>query len=663
MSGVNILGVVSNIKVQTNVYTPIIEAIVNSIQSIEKTGRDDGEIIIKLVREVLLFKTPGDDSLPDITSIEITDNGIGFNEENTESFDTLYSQLKSKDGGKGFGRFMFLKYFTSVHIKSIFKDGDVFYLRSFDFGVRNEMVANQKLVKTKNTDFSTTIFLKDLKSSKLDKKNTTIARKILEKILVYFIDDKYKCPKIIIRDGNDDIVLNDLLKGDYPEISLINSTSFELKNEDIIESFKVKIFKIFFPDNQKSRISLVANNREVVETPIYTYYPEYEDNFYEEVDGVRKDFMIKTYVIGNYLDKNVSLERTVFNFPKKDKDKLYLFTQFDIENEAARLTDNLDDFKDEIKSRREKKKKRIYDYVNLEAPWHKDYLENIDFRSIPFNLTDEDIDMELHRVEFQYEMSTKADIKKILDESSLINENDIKSVSKKISKVNKSKLVHYVVLRKQVLNLLEKSLSIKDDGNYNKEESVHNIIFPTRSTSDDTNYENHNLWILDEKLNFTEFLSSDEPINGGKSERADILVFNKKIAFRGENEACNPITIFEFKKPQRDDFCDQSSKEDPVQQIIRYTNSIKDGKFKTPNGRDILVSKNTPFYGYIVCDLTEKVKTWLLREKGFQEMPDNLGWFNWMPNINLYMEVKSWDKVLKDSKMNNKVFFKMLDIE
>lgn len=663
MSGVNILGVVSNIKVQTNVYTPIIEAIVNSIQSIEKTGRHDGEIIIKLIREVPLFKTPGDDSLPDINSIEITDNGVGFNEENTESFDTLYSQLKSKEGGKGFGRFMFLKYFTNVHIKSIFKNKDVLYSRSFDFGVRNEMVANQQLVKINAVDFSTTIFLKDLKGSKLDKKNTTVARKILEKILVYFIDDKYKCPKITIKDGNDDIVLNDLLKGDYPEISLINSTSFELKNEDIVESFQIKIFKIFFPDNQKSRISLVANNREVVETPIYNYYPEYEDNFYEEVDGVRKDFMIKTYVIGNYLDKNVSLERTVFNFPKKDKDKLYLFTQFDIENEAARLTDNLDDFKDEIKSRREKKKKRIYDYVNLEAPWHKDYLENIDFRSIPFNLTDEDIDMELHRVEFQYEMSTKADIKKILDESSLVNENDIKSVSKKISKVNKSKLVHYVVLRKQVLNLLEKSLGIKDDGNYNKEESVHNIIFPTRSTSDDINYENHNLWILDEKLNFTEFLSSDEPINGGKSERADILVFNKKIAFRGENEACNPITIFEFKKPQRDDFCDPSSKEDPVQQIVRYTNNIRDGKFKTLNGRDILISKNTPFYGYIVCDLTEKVKTWLLREKGFQEMPDNLGWFCWMPNINLYMEVKSWDKVLKDSKMNNKVFFKILNIE
>jgi hypothetical protein len=32
-------------------------------------------------------------------------------------------------------------------------------------------------------------------------------------------------------------------------------------------------------------------------------------------------------------------------------------------------------------------------------------------------------------------------------------------------------------------------------------------------------------------------------------------------------EASNPITIFEFKKPQRDDFVNPSSKEYPIQQI------------------------------------------------------------------------------------------------
>ncbi len=120
--------------------------------------------------------------------------------------------------------------------------------------------------------------------------------------------------------------------------------------------------------------------------------------------------------------------------------------------------------------------------------------------------------------------------------------------------------------------------------------------------------------------------------------------------------------IFEFKKPQRDDFVNPSSQEDPVQQIVRYVNNIRDGKYKTPEGRKILVSDNTPFYGYVVCDLTPKVESWLEREKDFKPMPDRLGWFQWRSSINLYVEVISWDKVLKDAKMRNQIFFQKLGI-
>lgn len=120
--------------------------------------------------------------------------------------------------------------------------------------------------------------------------------------------------------------------------------------------------------------------------------------------------------------------------------------------------------------------------------------------------------------------------------------------------------------------------------------------------------------------------------------------------------------IFEFKKPQRDDFVNPSSREDPVQQIVRYVNDIRDGKYKTPEGRKMLVVDNTPFYGYVVCDLTQKVESWLEREKDFKPMPDRLGWFQWMGNINLYVEVISWDKVLKDAKMRNQIFFQKLGI-
>lgn len=169
--------------------------------------------------------------------------------------------------------------------------------------------------------------------------------------------------------------------------------------------------------------------------------------------------------------------------------------------------------------------------------------------------------------------------------------------------------------------------------------------------------------MLDERLNFSTYISSEKPINKGNGDRTDITIFNNRVAFRGENEMSNPITIFEFKKPQRDDFANASSKDDPVQQIIRYVNQIRDGKFKTPGNRDILVNENTPFYGYVVCDLSKKVATWLDREKNFTPMPDGLGWFQWFPNIRLYVEVLSWTKLLRDAEMRNKVFFKKLGID
>ena len=76
----------------------------------------------------------------------------------------------------------------------------------------------------------------------------------------------------------------------------------------------------------------------------------------------------------------------------------------------------------------------------------------------------------------------------------------------------------------------------------------------------------------------------------------------------------------------------------------------------------MLVEENTPFYGYVVCDLTPKVEEWLRREKNFKPMPDRLGWFDWLENIKLYIEVISWDKVLKDAKMRNQIFFHKLGI-
>lgn len=667
MANVNILGVVENINLRTNVYTPIIEGIVNAIDSINSSGRKDGEVIVTLIRSTQGALKFEEDAKPDIKSIIIQDNGVGFNDENTNSFDTLYSRFKIEAGGKGFGRFMFLKYFEDVRVESIFRKDGEFHQRTFDFGKNNDMVANPKVKEVDNsTDTRTVIYLDSLKQGILNKKNSTIARKLLENLLIYFIDDKYTCPNIVIReDGEKDIVLNDLISGNYAEIQKVGDQEFELTSPDnVSQKFQLKVFKIFYPDNQKSKISLTAHNREVTDTPIYNYIPEFEENFYEETEqGVQKDFMIKSYVLGKYLDNNVLLERNAFKFPKKGSDMYLKFSQEDIEREAARITNQLEIFKEEINLRKDKKKKRVLEYINTEAPWHKVYIEDIDFATIPYNLNSEGIDLEVQKVKFEQEQSARVEVKKILESPSEDIDSDALKAVEKLSKANISELAHYITLRRLILNLFKKSLEIKSDGEYSSEGTVHDIIFPTKTNSDNVPYDNHNLWIIDEKLNFTEFVSSDEALNGGTSERTDLLIFNKKMAFRGDNEASNPITIFEFKRPQRDDFVNHSSKEDPVQQVIRYVNDIKDGKFKTPKGRDILVGENTPFYGFIVCDLTKKVKDWLLKEQDFKEMPDSKGWFKWFSNINLYIEVLSWEKVLADSEMRNKIFFHKLGLD
>lgn len=663
---VDIERLVDNITKRANVYTPLVEAIVNSIQSIDKTNRKDGEIVIILKRDPQSTTATSEDVLSPIISVEIIDNGIGFNDENTESFDTLYSRLKLKEGGKGFGRYMYLEYFQDVLIESVFKIDNNYFKRSFDVGKNNQMIANPVLNEsTLANDTNTVLHLNSFKKKDLlDKKRDTIARRLLEKLLIYFVNDDYICPKIILREKDEkDIILNDYLSNKDGLIKLIGNTEFTLEQDDISEKFQIKVFKIFFPNNQKSKISLIAHNREVTSNPIHDYIPEFIENFYDQnEDGSRKDYMIKTYVLGKYLDDNVSLERITFNFHKTESDNLYKFSQKNIEQKASETTKDLDIFDDQIKTRQNKKFEKINDYINSEAPWYKCYLKDINLSSIPYNLTEEDIDSELHRVKMLQEKDSKMAIKEILNNPEAEITKDVENLINKISQAETSDLVHYVALRKIILNLFKKSLEITPAGKYSSENAVHNIIFPTRSDSDTTPFDNHNLWILDEKLSFTEHVSSDQPLNGEKTSRTDLLIFDKKMAFRGENEESNPITIFEFKKPQRDDFVNPSSQEDPIQQVIRYVNEIKDGKYKTPKGRSISVGSNTPFYGFVVCDLTQKVKDWLLREKDFKPMPDSQGWFQWFSNNNLYIEVLSWDKVLKNAEMRNKIFFKKLGI-
>ncbi|MGL5963774.1 MAG: hypothetical protein ACRCZ2_05195 [Fusobacteriaceae bacterium] len=659
MSNVNIAGLIKNqLKHKTNIYDTLIEAIVNSIQSIEEKGSTDGKITIKLNRNQNQLDL--DSSTPDIESIEIVDNGIGFNTKNRNSYDTIYSDSKQLIGGKGFGRLTYLKYFNEVIVDSVFFEDGRYFKRLFRSSFNGLIEKNETLVESDSNVCETKILLNNLINDDFDKGLQTIARKLVDKLLIYFINDQYKCPEITVIDTykNEILILNNYLKGDNCEIIKVHNDSFSYKNE----IFEIKIFKIFSPYNQTSKVCLTAHNREVVSSNLDRYIPEFAECFNEE-EG-QKNYIIRSYIMGNFLDNSVSVERDRFEFTTQDSNKIYLdqdLNQSEIEKEAAVITSQL--FHDEIEARFNKKKTKLNDYVIKESPYYKPYLVDFDFQTLKLNPSNLEMEQILADHKYRFDITTKLTVRSILNQKSLEDSEKVNQIINDLSKTQESDLAKYIVYRKCVLELFEKSLEKDENGDYKKEEDVHKIIIPMRTDCTVLPYEKNNLWILDEKLNFCEFIASDQQINTKTKnlDRPDIVVFNRKIAFRSsENEAHNPITIFEFKRPQRKSA--KTKDEDHIEQIIKYVEQIKEGKYQTQKGRDINVGETTPFYGYLICDLTPNVKKMLLKHD-CKMMPDGKGWFKWHGGYNLYIEILSWDKVLEDAKMRNKVFFRKLGLE
>lgn len=666
MSSVNVKRLVDNIRSGTNSYTPLVELVVNGIQAVEQKEQANGLVEIEVIRN---GQPDLAERLEEVDGFIVKDNGIGFTKRNRDAFDTLYTDLKAADGGKGFGRFTCLKYFECLKVMSTFEQGGVLRYRTFSMGLGNDIIVDESESASEADRTGSAVEISGIKSIKFpDKGLEVISRVVVERLLPYFVESP--CPRIVIRDAGTTtppISLNDYLSRENTQIVELPVTdpTFTFSSADGDKTFRVRVFKFYSPRTSRSKVSLVAHRREVTEIPLQNYIPEFAEEFYEPVEGESdtkgRNFVIKAYVFGDYLNDNVSLERGEFRF-QADSDLFNGISQSQIEQRAAEIAQSV--VGEQISARRERKQARIDEYVETQAPWHRTLSRDVDFSSLSMNPTSKDIELLLQKSKFEREVITRDRVSAILNsENGESLHEQIAAVVASVSETSKSDLIHYVSMRRCVLDLFEKALEVGPDGKYRSEGDVHDIIIQRKADSDELDYESHNLWMLDERLNFASYVISDKPTEKSSLDRTDVTIFNRPVVFRGENEPSNPVTIFEFKKPQRDDFVNASSKEDPVEQIIRYVNLIRKGKVRSGTGRDIKIGPTTPFYGYVVCDMTPKVHEWLEFSKNFTPMADGLGWFDWKKNLHLYIEVISWDKLLKDATMRNKIFFHKLGID
>lgn len=659
----NLKGQLNEVKLpEYKALWPLFETVVNSIQSIEdSTNSQNGQIIILANRlENRKMNMDGNEELNPFYEFRVIDNGEGFNSINYNSFLEAYSNLKVSKGCKGIGRFLWLKAFTKVNIESVYCEKNSWRKRKFEFSADNGVEPEENVEDSSSLEYQTVVtlsnfILKYRKKAPLSLE--ALAKKVIEHCLPYFLGDN--CPHIVLRDN---------LGESYDLNQYFDSTIKDSLHRDEFEKDgnKFSLYHIRMAEGAvKHELHFCASKREVKSYDLSQYITDLQKRI---VTDEGESFYYLGYLTGDYLDRNVNLNRTAFDFEEEDT----LFASVS-ERELIEIAKEyiLAYLIDDLKKIKDAKKDFIDSYVQKEKPQYR-YLLNRKpelYDQIPANLSKEKLELELHSATQKWETeihSQGKEIEKKVKDNKFDKENFSKIFNEycnSITEISKSSLSEYVIRRKAILDLLEKAIEIQEDNRYCSEETLHSIICPMRYTSDEIEFEEMNLWIIDDRLAYHTFLASDKlmkslpVLDTSLEKRMDIAIFDQAFSFSDNQDFFNSISIVEFKKPNRNDLKDDNK--NPINQVLGYVKNIKEGRAKRPNGRPFVNVSNTAFYCYVIADLTDSMRE-AAENASLMMTPDREGYFGYNQTRGAYIEVISYDKLVKDAKQRNQILFDKL---
>ena len=577
------------------------------------------------------------------------------------------TQYKQDLGGKGLGRFSWFKAFDQVEIDSHYRDGRDLRHRVFDFLPHEE--ESDALAETLgDAEPRTTVRLINFKSpykESCPRELETVAQRLIEHFLPLFLDPA--CPRLSLTDGINSIDLNK-----YFDLNFRASASTHASEiHDAASSLQG--FRLYNTAERNHRILYTAHYRGVITERLDRHLPNLSGKI---EDGERGSFAYLSFVEGEELNTYVNSDRTSFSFSvADDEDQARDPVQVELladelslklirEQALAKITKDLKPFLDEINAAKQASVDR---YINEEAPQYRPlrrYMpEFID--TIPPNPTPRTPEMTLHEQLHRKQRELKQESHKIIEEEAPGENPEDYAVRfqdfiERFNELGTSTLAQYVLHRKIILDLFEKALQRDlETGKYSLEKTVHNIVFPMRTTSEDVPFEQQNLWIIDERLTYHSFLSSNKPlkslehIENPSDSRPDILIFDRPLAFGEDGQPLASIVVVEFKRPDRGEY----RGEYPISQVYRMIREVRDGKMKDSNGRWIrTASSQVPAYAYIICDLTPDLET-RVQNMGAIRTPDNQGYYGFNQTRNAYYEIISCNKVLGDARKRNRVLF------
>ena len=647
---------------------PVFEAIANAFDAILDSGKQSGgSITIRLIRgktdQPNLPKTGK--PLRPVIGFEVEDNGIGFTTANFASFKQAYSDNKRNTGGKGCGRFLWLVAFNSAKVESHYLDQEKVLGRSFTFDIENEVVECQSASTRPHVNTGSLVRLVDMKGGYVcPLKTDTVARHIID----HCIEQMLAAEKIAIHLEDEDdgkIDLRKMFRDEYKASSEVITLQIEK------HKFRVRHMLVKSSGGISShKISLCARNRAVVDEPLSKYIGDMKEPLQKEGDSV---YYFGT-VSSAYLDDSVNETRNSLLLPEDRGIDPNEITKLQITEAVSKKVREY--LKEELDKLRGQKQHKLHSVVSKKAPELRSVSERhpelVD--KITIDSTDRDILTvvsgqnyddrdELRKLQHELmKLAGAGDKLKSVKDSLIARYADASAAEGTIA------LAQFACHRRAVLDVLAEMVAAPDNVAYQKEETIHQIVFPLRTTSDAVSPAAANLWVIDDRLAFHHYLASDLRIDqmdplytddpSAKGKEPDVVIFHHSFAESDQPETPGAITIIEFKRPARSQYNYECN---PYDQIQDYVLKIIDGKMKKRTGAPLHVPEGTRFYGYIVADLHPTLRD-ILKKRGFHEGPGSESMYNYVHGIRLSVEAVSYNGLIQDAIRRNLAMFNALGI-
>jgi len=489
----------------------------------------------------------------------------------------------------------------------------------------------------------------------------------MEHCLVYYLCNELPRIEVIDLASKQVQVVNEL----FSNLSKEREKDFLILNYN----FKYYITKTVKSNNRKNHyIHYCANSRvvgsgkSIAKINSIFAYPIIENSTANFLD---------IYVVSDYLNKRVFSARNGFDIPQdKDSHLFKLVGELSFEEIEVALAKQLESEYDSfVKETQNRNIQEVKEYIH-KNPRYKRFASRLDIlKSIPPNLNDDKKEEFLHKLAYNERKAIDAKIQKFIDQKD-ISEVTIREIKDELIEktlYDTDSLADYMLRRKAIIDIFLKYLEADKQGKYKLEEDIHNLIFPRGVSLDKIDYESHNLWILDERFATYSFVDSDKPITSVSQKKSnkepDLLmtntpnIFDNPISFSSDASGeLSSMVIFEFKRPG--ETAHQKAKSNMrwefSELIEKYFDDFMyaDDK-KNYKGRQVILHKDTPKFGYIVVDvIPPRLKEYNLT-KGFKLTPFGT-LYKINPEVNLHLEVITFEQLIRAVEKRHAPFFDKL---